>query len=95
MGTQGSGLVLPAGSAPQADVLPAGLNVVTIAGFDDSGLIRCEYPDGFVKHCTADDVTDLLGKVTAQIKSRYGDGNVDFVSIPTAIEAGQTIEFLR
>lgn len=87
--TNAAGAVLPPGTAPAAAELSAGGYEVRIDGFDDSGLIRCVYPDGFIKHHQAETVEELAGKVASQIKGRYGASEVKFTSAPKALKAGQ------
>lgn len=84
-----TGAVLPAGSTPASVTLPA-TYTVTIDGFDDSGLVRCVYPDGFVKHHQSEAVDDLAAKVVNQLRGRYGAGEVTFAAVPKAIKAGQS-----
>lgn len=82
-----AGAVLPA--TPGTIPLAAD-SAVTIDGFDESGLIRCIYPDGFVKHHQADSVEELAVKVANQLKARHGVSDVPFASAPKALKAGET-----
>lgn len=88
---ESKGLVLPQG-APVAS-LAEGEHTVTVEAICDDGLIRCVYPDGFVKHHQAETVEDLLGKVTSQLRGRYGVLDVQFTGVPKKIAAGQSITF--
>lgn len=96
MSPQGSGSVLPAGSVAPAASLPEGENVVTVDHIEeDGGLVNCVYPDGFAYSHGAADVSELLTKVTGQLKGRYGWSEVTFVSVPADIEPGATITVSR
>ncbi len=86
---ESKGLVLPQG-VPVAQ-LAAGPHTVTVEAICDDGLIRCVYPDGFVKHHQAATVEDLLAKVTAQVRGRFGVAEVQFKCVPKSLAAGETI----
>ncbi len=88
--TQALGAVLPPGSTSPTGTLPEGGYSITVDGFDESGLVRCVYPDGFVKHHQAEAVDDLAGKVARQVQARYGASDVQFTGVPKAIKAGAT-----
>jgi hypothetical protein len=85
----GAGAVLPPGSLPAAP-LPEGKLAVRIDGFDDSGLVRCVYPGGFVKHHQADGVEALAVQVVNQIRGRHGLTEVKLAAVPKAVEPGQS-----
>lgn len=89
MSISGSGAVLPAGSVPATSTLPEGGYRVTIDGIDDSGLFRCVYPGGFVKHHQAATVEALAVQVANQLKARYGANEVKFYSVPKKLAAGE------
>jgi hypothetical protein len=89
MDVSGEGQVLPAGSAPPKATLPASY-AVSIDGFDESGMIRCVYPDGFVKHHQADTVEELAAKLVNQLRGRYGATDVAFATAPKSIAAGES-----
>jgi hypothetical protein len=84
----GSGAVLPAGT-PTATV-PAGDYEVTIDGTDESGMLRCIYPGGFVKHHQAGSVEELATKVTSVLRNRYGATDVQFASAPKSLKEKQS-----
>lgn len=86
---ESKGLVLPQGE-PVAE-LAEGAHTVTVEAICDDGLIRCVYPDGFVKHHQAATVEELLGKVTSQLRGRYGVSDIQFTSAPKELTAGATI----
>lgn len=86
--TSATGTVLPAGSPVAA--LPEGGYSVTIDGFDESGMVRCVYPDGFVKHHQAGTVAELAEKVTNQLRGRYGATEVVFATAPAELAAGES-----
>ena len=87
--TNAVGAVLPPGSTPPAASLPESY-AVTIDGFDESGLVRCVYPDGFVKHHQADTVEELAAQVSNQLKGRYGASEVPFKAVPKKLNAGES-----
>lgn len=86
--TSGEGAVLPAGSVSATGTLPESGYQVTIDGVDDSGHLRCVYPDGFIKHHQADTVEGLAVKVANQLKARYGAEQVRFDGVPKKLTAG-------
>jgi len=83
-----AGAVLPPGSTTHA-ALESGTQTVSIDGLDESGMVRCVYPDGFVKHHQAETVENLATKVTGQLRGRYGLAEVVFTAVPKALEAGE------
>jgi len=82
-----TGVVLPPGGPAAA--LPEGGYSVTIDGFDESGMVRCVYPGGFVKHHQVGTVAELAAKVTNQLRGRYGATDVSFATIPAGLTAGE------
>ncbi|WP_020467880.1 hypothetical protein [Zavarzinella formosa] len=88
MNTTGTGAVLPQGSP--IDTLPEGGYEVTIDGLDDSGLLRCVYPNGFVKHHQVNTVEELAVRVTNQLRARYGANEIVFAHAPASLDAGQS-----
>lgn len=87
----GAGVVLPSGT-PVA-VLPPGKHSVAIDGFDESGCVRCVYPDGFIKHHQVEAVDGLAARVVSQIRGRYGvTGEIIVTKLPEALAAGEIIE---
>lgn len=91
MAMKGNGAVLPAGTIPAVDQLPKKYEVL-IDGFDESGLIRCIYPNKFVKHHQADTVEALATQIVAQLRGRYGVQEVNFTSAPKTITEGETFK---
>lgn len=88
---EAKGLVLPPGAQSPVASLAAGEHTVTVEAICDDGLIRCVYPDGFVKHHQAESMEDLLGKIVNNLRARYGVWDVQFTGIPKDIAAGQVI----
>jgi hypothetical protein len=88
---EAKGLVLPPDAQSPVASLPAGEHTVTIEAICDDGLIRCVYPDEFVKHHQATSMEDLLSKIVRNLRARYGIWDVQFTSVPKDITAGQVI----
>ena len=86
--TQALGAVLPVAS-PTSKLEP-GTHAIAIDGIDDSGMVRCVYPGGFVKHHQAETVTELAEKVARQVRGRYGVQDVPFATAPAEIAAGES-----
>lgn len=84
----GNGAVLPPGTPSAA--LPPGDYTVTIDGTDGSGMLRCVYPGGFVKHHQAATVEELATKVTAVLRTRYGATDVQFTTAPKSLTEKQS-----
>lgn len=92
---RGKGLVLPKGSIPPIGKLGDGENVVRLDGVDESGSLRCIYPDGFIKHHQVTEVAELLVRVMLTIQGRFGEGPVNFIYTPQSLDAGETIVLTR
>ncbi len=104
MQTQSAGIVAPGN--PVAS-LNAGSHTVTIisARGENDGLldgegnpavsenqeIILEYPDGFRKTHQVANREDLLVRMTATLRGRYGVETVTFVTVPESLEAEQQI----
>ena len=57
----------------------------------DMQIASVTYPDGFTKSHQADDVADLLTKVTGTLRARYGVREFNFSAVPEKLEKGVII----
>lgn len=92
----GVGAVLPPGTLPTVSLQSNEVHVRITGVSDEDGMLmaRVEYPDEFVKNHQADNgVHDLLGKITNQLRGRYGVSTFSILSLPPQVSAGEIYVF--
>lgn len=90
----GTGSVLPPGTLPKVSLSNAtSISVVVLEVENQQGMtiVKTQYPDGFVKNHNADTVEQLLGKITNQLKGRYGVASFSFDAIPSVLAGNEHI----
>lgn len=84
-----TGSVLPAGTLEKISLDGAVELTLKIAEYSDQDgmqIAQVVYPDGFVKNHQTETVEDLLGKVSNQLRGRYGVVKFDIDKVPGALK---------
>ncbi len=83
---QGGALVLPAGSVPKV-ILSGDEHDIKLLSYrvEDDWTACVQYPDGYVRQHRVFNLTELLDKISGQLKMRYNVTSFEFKAIPQGL----------
>ena len=87
---QGKGRVLEPG-VKSPDTVITGHHDITIHSIAEDGLLRVQYPDGFIKHHQVENIDQLIEQIITVLRRKYGVDQVNITKLPKNIEPGAVI----